>query len=92
MLNHASWCTNIRLDFGVLWSDGMYSGESIWFKMGIGEALPLVMIAILVCYGLTVGIQERDGHVLSIIIPHALLSHDVEYIVSIVCMCIELIC
>ena len=31
-----------------------------------------------------VGIQEQDGFVLSILVPHALSSHGVEYIALIV--------
>lgn len=40
--------------------------------MGINEVLLMVIVEILLCSGLMVGIHERDGHVLSIIVPHAL--------------------
>lgn len=51
----------ISMNFGVLWSDGVDTGASNWFHMGTGEALPMVMVMILVCSGPVVGIQERDG-------------------------------
>lgn len=46
----------------------------------------------LVCSGLMVGIQERDGHALSIMVRHALLSRGVEFIAFIICICIEWLC
>lgn len=74
----------LRSNFGVLWSDGLDSGVSSWFEMGISEALLVEIVAILVCFGPMVGIQERDVHVLCIMVPHALSSYGVEYIAFIV--------
>lgn len=56
----------LRSRFGMLWPDGVDSGTSSWFYMGIGEAL------LMVCFGTMVGIQKRYRHVLSIMVVHAL--------------------
>lgn len=60
--------------------------------MGTGEALPMVMLNILVCCGLMVWAQERDGLVLPIIVLHTLLNHGVEFIAFIIYICIEYLC
>lgn len=51
--------------------------------------LPMVMVEILVCSGPMVGIHERVRYVLSIIVPHALLSRGVKLIAFVMCICIE---
>lgn len=36
----------ITMNFGMLWSDGVDSGASSLFHIGIGEALPMAMVTI----------------------------------------------
>lgn len=57
--------------------------------MRINKVLPMVMVEILVCSGPMVGIHERVRYVLSIIVPHALLSRGVKLIAFVMCICIE---